>query len=151
MSEFDFTIQHRAGVSHTNADALGKKIPCELNGMDCRQCHKYICDTFDMPDSLVGKRMKMEVPTPTTIIHREPSDVKRAKAVRTRAQARLESEQTNIEAPTLQPNVSTSIETFDNELDHWMKTIHVQIGTGDIVQQQTQAIVNPANSHLDHF
>jgi len=31
MSEFDFTIQHRAGVSHTNADALSRKIPCELS------------------------------------------------------------------------------------------------------------------------
>jgi len=34
MSEFDFTIQHRAGVSHTNADALSRKILCELNGID---------------------------------------------------------------------------------------------------------------------
>jgi len=37
LSEFDFTIQHRPGVSHTNADALSRKIPCELGGVDCRQ------------------------------------------------------------------------------------------------------------------
>jgi len=41
MSEFDFTIQHRAGVSYTNADALNRKISCELNVIDCRHCHKY--------------------------------------------------------------------------------------------------------------
>jgi len=29
--------------------------------------------------------------------------------------------------------------------------IRVQIGTGDIVKQHTQAIVNPASSHLNHF
>jgi len=32
-----------------------------------------------------------------------------------------------------------------------MRTIRVQIGTGDIVKQHTRAIVNPANSHLNHF
>jgi len=32
-----------------------------------------------------------------------------------------------------------------------MRTIRLQIGTGDIVKQHTQAIVNPANSHLNHF
>jgi len=37
------------------------------------------------------------------------------------------------------------------ELDHWLGTIRVQIGTGNIVKQHTQAIVNPANSHLNHF
>jgi len=53
MSEFDFTIQHGAGVPHTKADALSRKIPCEINEVDCRQCHKYIRDSFDTPDSLV--------------------------------------------------------------------------------------------------
>jgi len=32
-----------------------------------------------------------------------------------------------------------------------MGTLRVQIGTGDIVRQHTKAIVNPANSHLNHF
>jgi len=32
-----------------------------------------------------------------------------------------------------------------------MGTIRVQIGTGDIVKQHAQAIINPANSHLNHF
>jgi len=32
-----------------------------------------------------------------------------------------------------------------------MRIIRVQIGTGDIVKQHTQEIVNPANSHLNHF
>jgi len=63
----------------------------------------------------------------------------------------LESENTNIEALTLLQHVSTPTDTFDIELDHWIGTIRVQIGTGDIVNQQTQAIVNPANSHLNHF
>jgi len=57
MSEFDFRIQHRAGVSHTNADAPSKKILCELDGMDCKQCHRHIRDTFDMPNSLVCNRV----------------------------------------------------------------------------------------------
>jgi len=36
-------------------------------------------------------------------------------------------------------------------LDHWIGTIGVQIGTGDIGNQLTKVIVNPANSHLNHF
>jgi len=35
--------------------------------------------------------------------------------------------------------------------DEYIATIRVQIGTGDIVRQHTPAIVNPANSHLNHF
>jgi len=151
MSEFDLTIQHRAGVSHTNADALSRKIPCELNGVDCRQCHKHIRDSFDTPDRLVCNRVPLKVPRVTPVEPRSHSDIIRAQPVRTRAQARLESEHMHIEAPTLLQHVSMPTDTFDIELDHWIGTIRVQIGTGDIVNQQTQAIVNPANSHLNHF
>jgi len=63
----------------------------------------------------------------------------------------MESEEWNIEVPTPHPHISTSSDIFAIELDHWMRTIRVQIGTGDIVKQHTQAIVNPANSHLNHF
>jgi len=56
-----------------------------------------------------------------------------------------------MEALTPQQHVSTPTDTFDIELDQGIGTIRVQIGTGDIVNQQTQAIVNPANSHLNHF
>jgi len=66
-SEFDFTIQHRAGVSCTNADALSRTIPCELNGVDCRQCHKYIQDSFDTTASLVCNQMRLEVPRVTPL------------------------------------------------------------------------------------
>jgi len=138
-------------VSHTNADALSRKIPCELNGIDCRQCHKYIRDSFDTPDGLVCNNMRLDVLRVTPVEHCSRADVIRAQPVRTRAQARLESEHTNIEAPTPLPHVSTSTNIFDIELDHWRRTIRVQIGTGDIVNQQTQVIVNPANSHLNHF
>jgi len=34
MSEFTFTIQHRAGASHSNANALSNILPCELSGED---------------------------------------------------------------------------------------------------------------------
>jgi len=151
MSEFDFTIQHRAGVSHTNADALSRKIPCELNGVDCRQCHKYIRDTLDTPNNLVCNTVRLEVPRGTPVKPRPHLNIIRAQPVRTRAQARLESEHTGIEASTPLPHVSTPTYIFEIELDHWMGTIRVQIGTSDIVHQQTQAIVNPANSHLNHF
>jgi len=58
----------------------------------------------------------------------------------------------NIEAPTHLPHVSTSeTDIFNTELEYWIETIRVQIGTGAIVNQQAQAIVNPANSHLNHF
>jgi len=126
MSEYDFTIQHRAGVSHTNADAFSKKIPCELNGTDCRQCHKYIRDSFETPNSLVSNRMRLEVPRVTPVKPRSHSDVIRAQPVRTRAQARLENEHMNIEAPTPLPHVKIS-DIFDTELDHWIKTIRVQM------------------------
>jgi len=56
-----------------------------------------------------------------------------------------------MEALTPQQHVSAPTDTFDIELDHWIGTIRVQIGTGDIVNQQTQAIVNLANNHLNHF
>jgi len=148
MSEFDFTIQLKAGVSPTNANALSRKILCELNGVDCRLCHKYIRNSFDTLDSLVCNRVRLEVPRLTPVEPRSHSDVKRAQPVRTRAQARLENEHTNIEVPTPQQHVSTPTDTFDIELDHWIGTIRVQISTGNIVIQQTQAIVNPANSHL---
>jgi len=151
MSEFDFTIQHRAGVSHTNADALSRKIPCKLNGIDCRQCHKHIRDTFDIPDRLGCKRMQIEVTGTNPIVHRHTDKIIRAQPVRTRAQARLESEEGNIEVPTPPPHISTSLDTFAIELDHWIGTIRVQIGTGDIVKQHTQAIMNPANSDMNHF
>jgi len=92
MSEFDFTIQHRAGVSHTNADALSRKIPCELQGVDCRQCHKYIRDTFDVPDGPGCNRIRVAAPDTSPVIHRHTDYTLRAQPVRTRAQARLETE-----------------------------------------------------------
>jgi len=151
MSEFDFTIQHRAGMSHTNADALSRKIPCELNGINCRQCHKYIRDTFDIPDGLGCKRIRIAAAGTTPIVHRHIDDIIRAQPVQTRAKARLESEEGNIEAPPPHPHISTSSDVFAIALDQWIGTIRVQIGTGDLVLQHTQAIVNPTNSHLNHF
>jgi len=44
-----------------------------------------------------------------------------------------------------------SSDVFEIELDQWIGKIRVQIGTGDLIQQHTPAIVNPANSHLNHF
>jgi len=35
--------------------------------------------------------------------------------------------------------------------DEYIATIRMQIGTGDIVQQHTPAIVNSTNSHLNHY
>src|SRR6266568_4700368 len=40
MEEFDFKLQHRAGLAHGNADSLSRKIPCEEAGGPCPQCHK---------------------------------------------------------------------------------------------------------------
>jgi len=53
--------------------------------------------------------------------------------------------------PTPHPHISTSSDVFAIELDHWIDTVRVQISTDDLVQQHIQAIVNPANSHLNHF
>jgi len=44
MSEYIFTIQHRAGKSHSNADALSRILSCEEDGEPCKQCHKHIRD-----------------------------------------------------------------------------------------------------------
>src|SRR5260221_881721 len=40
--EFNFTLSHRAGTSHGNADGLSRIPPCEkkLNGSPCPHCHK---------------------------------------------------------------------------------------------------------------
>jgi len=95
--------------------------------------------------------MKIEVSRASPIVHRHTPDVIRAQPIRTRAQAQLESEEGNIEPPIPPPHIITSSNIFGIELDHWIGTIHVQMGTGDIVNQHTQAIVNPANSHLNHF
>jgi len=88
MSEFDFTIPHPAGVSHTNADALSRKIPCELSGIDCRQCHRHIRDTFDIPDEPGCKRIRVAVTGPSPVAHRHIDDIIRAQPVRTRAEKR---------------------------------------------------------------
>jgi len=151
MSEFNFTIQHRTGVSHTNADALCRKIPCELNGIDCCQCDKYIRDCFNIPDGLGCKRMRIEVSRTNPTVNRHTDDIIRAQPKRTRAQARLENKKGNIEAPTPPPQISTSSDIFLIKLDHWIGTIRLQIGTGYLVLQHAQAIVNPASSHLNHF
>jgi len=95
--------------------------------------------------------MRIEVSKANQIVHHHASDVMRAQPVRTRAQARLESEEGNIEAPSPSPHISTSSDIFAITLDNLIRTIRVQIGTSDIVKQHTQAIVNPANSHLNHF
>jgi len=47
MSEYTFTIQHRADKSHFNADALSRLLPCEENGDPCKQCHKHIKELFN--------------------------------------------------------------------------------------------------------
>jgi len=127
-------------VSLTNADALSRTIPCELNEVDGRQCHEYIrkCheyirNSFETPESLVCNRVRLEVPRVIPVEPRSHLDVIRAQPIRTRAQARLESEQTNIEVQTPLPHVSTLTDRFEIELDHWIGTIRVQIGTGDIV------------------
>jgi len=151
MSEFDFTIQHRAGVSHTNADALSRKIPSELDGVNFRQCQKHIRDSFDVPDNLVCNNVRIQTPRLTPEGPGSHPEVIHAKPVRTRAQARLESESTNIEAPTLLQPTRTVDDAFDVELDHWIYTVRVQIGAGDITHQAVKVIVNPANSHLNHF
>jgi len=57
----------------------------------------------------------------------------------------------NIEALTQPTQISIHVDNFEIELDHWIGTIRVQVGTGDITHQRTQAIVNAANSHLNHF
>jgi len=46
MSEYTFTIQHRAGKSHSNADALSRILPCEENSDPCKQCLKHIREVF---------------------------------------------------------------------------------------------------------
>jgi len=92
MSEFDFTIQHRAGVSHTNADALSRKIPCELSGIDCRQCHRHIRNTSDMPDGPGCRHIRVVAAGPSPVAHRHIDDMIQAQPVRTRAQARMDSE-----------------------------------------------------------
>jgi len=63
----------------------------------------------------------------------------------------IDTEEGEIEVPTPHPHISTSSNVYTLALNHWIGTIRVQIGTGDIVKPHIQAIVNPANSHLNHF
>jgi len=50
MSEYTFTIKHRAGTSHSNADNLSRILPCEEDGDESTQCHKHICGSFAAED-----------------------------------------------------------------------------------------------------
>jgi len=47
MSEYTFTIQHRAGKSNSNPDVLSRILPCEENGDSCKQCHKHMREVFN--------------------------------------------------------------------------------------------------------
>jgi len=49
------------------------------------------------------------------------------------------------------PHTSPAPGVFSIAADEYIATIRVQFGTGDIVQQHVPAIVNPANSHLNHY
>ena len=41
MEEFNFELQHRTGTSHSNADALSRRLSCEITDTEpCRQCRK---------------------------------------------------------------------------------------------------------------
>jgi len=75
----------------------------------------------------------------------------RAQPVQTRAQACEATEEGKPAVPTPHPCFQPSSDIYELALDQWIGTLRVQIGTGDIVKQHTQAIVNPANSHLNHF
>jgi len=73
----------------------------------------------------------------------------RAQPVRTRAQARIALEAET--ASPLPPHISTSSGVFQIAADEYIAKVRIQIGMGDILQQHTPAIVNPANGHLNHF
>jgi len=117
LSEFDFTIQHRPGVSPTNADAFSRKIPCELGGIDCRQCHKHIRSTFDMPDGRECSRIRFGAAGRGPVAHRHRNDILWAQPVRTRAQARVATEKGEPAVPTLQPYPQTSSDIYELALD----------------------------------
>jgi len=102
-------------------------------------------------NSLVGRSVQLEVPRVTPVESRAYPDVIRAQSVRTRAQAMAESERMYIEALTQPTQTSIPADDFEVQLDYWIRTIRVQVGTGDITHQKTQAIVNLANSHLNPF
>jgi len=43
MSYYDFDVEYRPGKLHTNADAVSRMPPCEINeGEPCKQCHKRV-------------------------------------------------------------------------------------------------------------
>ncbi len=41
LEEFDFKLEHRAGLLHGNADSMSRKTPCEEAGGECPQCSKW--------------------------------------------------------------------------------------------------------------
>src|SRR6266496_262718 len=41
LEEFDFKLEHRAGLLHGNADSMSRKTPCEEAGGQCPQCSKW--------------------------------------------------------------------------------------------------------------
>jgi len=57
MSEYTFTIQHRADTSHSNADALSPILPCEEEGDECTQFHKHIHGSFAAEDDGRGEEV----------------------------------------------------------------------------------------------
>jgi len=104
-----------------------------------------------VPDGPGCKRIRVAALDTNPVICRHIVKNLRAQPIRTRAQARLETAGGAGEVVSPHPHINTSSDIFDIALDQWIGTIRVQIGTGDMVRQHTQAIVNPANSHLNHF
>src|SRR6266581_5629167 len=41
LEEFNFQLDHRAGLLHGNADSMSRKTPCEEGGEPCPQCSKW--------------------------------------------------------------------------------------------------------------
>ena len=58
LDTYDFVIEHRAGRSHGNADALSRR-PCE--GLDCKQCSKLEKNMFEDPINVSMRNQRSKI------------------------------------------------------------------------------------------
>jgi hypothetical protein len=79
LSEYDFQLQHRAGASHGNADAMSRKLPCERQAHPCRSCRNRMLNARDCDPDEATVTKQSPNPTIRTLIS----------AVITRRQSRL--------------------------------------------------------------
>jgi len=86
IEEFHFDLQHRAGSTHRNADAMSR-VPCESHGVPCGHCQKHLLRQQGMETQVWRDR---SLDRSLNRSQDRSAEVPHVSVVRTRARARAE-------------------------------------------------------------